>query len=190
MAGPTDSKANNLNSTMALLERPGDARFLDLLSRRSSIIRDGFDYWRSKGWPDRIPARADIKPMEIPKLLPNVILLDVREEPRDFCYRLIGTGVVHHLAEDITGQWMSKIEHQRPPSRIWESCEKVVETRCPYLSSVPYVGPHAEFLYGEDIILPLADESGDVEKLLVFVAYIKKSYGPDDDPPNVIPSTS
>lgn len=115
--------------------------------------------------------------MEMPKLLPNVILLDVRDEPRDFLYRLIGTGVVHHLAEDLTGKWMSQIDHQRPPSRIWESCNKVVESGCPFLSKIPYVGPHSEILHGEDIILPLAGDAGDagaIGKLIVFVAFIKK----------------
>ena len=159
---------------MALLQEPDDRQFAELLSLRDPIIREGFDYWCSKGWPARIPSRADIDPMEIPKLLPNVILLDVQAAPEDFRYRLIGTGVVHHLAEDLTGKWMSSLPHQRPPSRIWESCQKVVETGCPFLSSIPYVGPHAEYLYGEDIILPLAGENAQIDILLVFVAYIRK----------------
>jgi len=160
---------------MALLKKPDEEHFLDLLSRRSSTIQDGFDYWCSKGWPERMPSRADIEPMEMPHLLPNVVLLDVQEEPRDFFYKLIGTGVVHHLAGDLTGKWMSELDHQRPPSRIWDSCNKVVETGVPFLSCIPYVGPHADFLYGEDIILPLDGEPGSVSKLLVFVAYIRKS---------------
>ncbi|MBT5458530.1 MAG: PAS domain-containing protein [Rhodospirillaceae bacterium] len=157
-----------------MLETPDDPAFMAVLSRRSPIIQDGFDYWRSKGWPDRLPGREDIDPMDMSTLLPNVILLDVRQGPLDFFYRLVGTGVVHHLETDLTGSWMSEIEHQRPPSRIWESCERVVTTQCPLLSSIPYVGPHAEYLFGEDIILPLGDESGAVIKLLVFIAYIQK----------------
>lgn len=174
MVDPSMVEANESGTTMALLETPGDAEFADLLSRRDPLIRDGFNYWCSKGWPGRLPTRADIDPMDIPKLLPNVVLLDVQDGPRDFCYRLIGTGVVHHLAEDLTGKWMSSLDHQRAPSRIWDSCEKVVETACPLLSAIPYVGPHAEYLYGEDIILPLAGEQGAVDKLLIFVAYIAK----------------
>lgn len=112
--------------------------------------------------------------MEMAALLPNVILLDVRRDPLDFFYRLVGTGVVHHLVKDLTGSWMSEVDHQRSPSRIWESCERVVDTKCPLLSSIPYVGPHAEYLYGEDIILPLGDEGGSVNKLLVFIAHIPK----------------
>lgn len=128
---------NESGTTMVLLETPDDEQFAELLSRRDPIIQEGFEYWRLKGWPERIPSRADIEPMEIPKLLPSVVLLDVKESPRDFRYRLIGTGVVHHLAEDLTGRWMSSLNHQRPPSRIWDSCQKVVETGCPLLSTIP-----------------------------------------------------
>ena len=159
----------------ALLETPDDPAFMQILSRRSRIIQRGFDYWRSKGWPDRLPGREDVDPMEMAELLPAVVLLDVRQEPRDFYYRLVGTAVVHHLAQDLTGSWMSEIDHHRSPSRIWESCERVVDTKCPLLSSIPYVGPHAEYLYGEDIILPLGDEGGNVNKLLVFIVHIPKS---------------
>jgi len=113
--------------------------------------------------------------MEMPKLLPNVILLDVQDQPRDYLYKLIGTGVVHHLTKDLTGIRMSEIDHQRPPSRIWESCDTVVQTGYPFMSRIPYVGPHSEFMYGEDIILPLAGEGSTVAKLLVFVAFVKKS---------------
>ena len=160
--------------TTALLTPSGEVRFMEVLATRSSVIQDGFAYWQSKGWPDRLPRREDLDPFDVPALMPQIILLDVQREPRDFYYRVIGTGVTEHLSKDWTGTWMSEIEHQRPPSRIWENCEKVVTSKAPALSTVPYVGPHADFLYGEDVILPLGDDEGNVAKLLVFVAYIRK----------------
>ena len=160
--------------TTALLTPSGESDFMEVLATRSSTIQEGFEYWRSKGWPDRLPQRGDLDPFEVPKLMPQIVLLDVKSNPRDFYYRVIGTGVTEHLSKDWTGTWMSEIEHQRPPSRIWENCDKVVEEKVPALSCVPYVGPHSDFLYGEDVILPLGDDAGAVEKLLVFVAYIRK----------------
>lgn len=160
--------------TTALLTPSDESEFMQVLSTRSPTIQNGFEYWQSKGWPERLPRREDLDPFDVPALMPQIVLLDVRREPRDFFYRVIGTGVTEHLSKDWTGTWMSEIEHQRPPSRIWENCDKVVESKVPALSCVPYVGPHADFLYGEDVILPLGNERGDVEKLLVFVAYIRK----------------
>ena len=68
---------------------------------------------------------------------------------------------------------MSEIDHQRPPSRIWENCDTVVQAGCPFMSKIPYVGPHSDFMYGEDINLPLAEDSGTVGKRFVFVAFIR-----------------
>ena len=47
-------------------------------------------YWRDKRAGRRMPARLDIDPIEIPKLLPHVMLVDVLG-PGHYRYRLIGT---------------------------------------------------------------------------------------------------
>ncbi len=149
-------------------------RFLAVLAHRSSIIRDGFAYWQSKCPPEALPRRADIDPFDITPLMPHIVLIDVRREPRDFCYRVIGTTVVEHWTDDWTGVCMSEIGGQGPESKVWTSCDLVVTGRRPLLSRIPYVGPHADFLDIEDVILPLVDDDGAVEKLLVFIAFINK----------------
>ena len=36
-----------------------------------------YEYWRSKVRDRRLPARADIDPLDIPDLLSNLVLIDV-----------------------------------------------------------------------------------------------------------------
>ena len=68
------------------------------------VVQDGYTYWRSKAKDGQLPARSDINPVDIPRLMPHVVILDVRREPvLDFRYRLIGTYVVEHLCADRTG---------------------------------------------------------------------------------------
>ena len=55
---------------------------------------------------------------------------------------------------------------------IWDDCYKVANTRRPNKSSIPYAGLFEEFLYVEDIIMPLEDETGRVNIPFLFVAYI------------------
>ena len=55
---------------------------------------------------------------------------------------------------------------------IWDDCSKIANTRGPKKSSIPYTGPFEEFLQVEDIIMPLEDETGRVNILFLFVAYI------------------
>tara|TARA_R110002110_G_scaffold260260_3_gene476000 strand:+ start:26239 stop:26733 length:495 start_codon:yes stop_codon:yes gene_type:complete len=143
-------------------------------SIRNRVIELGEAYWNSKNQSDKIPARADIDPLDIPVLLPQVILLDVRRDPWDFRFRLIGTNVVHHLANDWTGTWMSEIEHMAPPSRIYNSCVDVAATGKPLRSDTPYVGPHRNYVRAEDIILPLASDGATPDMLLVFIEHFPK----------------
>lgn len=143
-----------------------------MLALKSPINQRGFDYWNQKRGSKAMPARGDIDPSEIPKILPHVFLLDVRPEPLDFRYRLIGTKMDEHMTGSYTGLWMSEIPHQKPPSRIWASCRQVVEEKRPLSSDTPYVGKHKEFLTTEDLIMPLSDDGKQVNMLFVTVGFI------------------
>ena len=103
-----------------------------------------------------------------------MILFEVQDCPRDFRYRGIGTYVSEHFTKNWTGYWMSEIAHQKPPSRVWDTCNRVATNRYPILGKVPYVGPNSEFIYSEDLILPLVNGQDEVVNLLVFLSYIRK----------------
>lgn len=142
----------------------------------SRIVADGYAYWLSKLRDGRLPSRTALRPAEIPRLLPHVMLLDVQRTPRwDFRFRLIGTQVVEHLHSDYTGSWMSENEHHRHPDKVWTNCLTVAETAKPLYPSTPYAGPREEFRRAEDILLPLADDGLTVDGLLTFIAFLPRA---------------
>jgi hypothetical protein len=70
-----------------------------------------FDYWRSKAPAEgTLPGRRHIDPLDVPRLLPHIWLVDVVDEPRRFRVRLLGTALVE------TGTWRSRrvldLKHQ------------------------------------------------------------------------------
>ena len=143
---------------------------------QSRTVAAGYAYWRSKVRDGNLPARSEIKPSEIPRILPHTVLMDVHRTPElDFGYRLIGTRVVEHLHSDYTGLRMSDIDHQRAPSTIWNNCRTVAETGAPLFPHTPYVGPHDAFRRAEDLILPLAADGSTVDMLLVFIDYLPRA---------------
>lgn len=156
-------------SNTALVRRLGTTEAIDL---QSPINQQSLAYWEAKRGRRSMPSRRDIDPTEMVGILPYVFLLDVNSEPLDFRYRLVGTVMDQHMIERHTGRWMSEIPHQRPPSIIWQSCQLVVESRCPYSSETPYVGKHRDFKHTEDIIMPLSDDDRVVNMLLVTAAFI------------------
>jgi hypothetical protein len=161
---------------MTLHSSAADSRQTTLFARvppkiRGRVISLGEEYWRSHCVDDRLPARADIDPLVIPLLLPQIILLDVERDPWNFRFRLIGTNIVHHLSKDWTGTWMSEIGHMAPPSTIFSACVQVASSGEPLRSDTPYTGPNQNYVCAEDIILPLAADGETPNMLLVFVEH-------------------
>lgn len=143
----------------------------------SSYVLAGYDYWlgkqRALADPVMLPARQDLDPLtEVPRLVPRMMLMDVQQDPLDFRYRLVGTALRRHMAQDWTGKWLSEIPFQRPGSMVWQNNHLVILQRTPLLARPPYVGPHKDFLFIESIILPLAANGTTVDKLMFFVDFI------------------
>jgi hypothetical protein len=53
-------------------------------------VRAMYDYWLARRGGRAMPARADLEPVEIKKLLPMLVLVDVMADARRFVYRLVG----------------------------------------------------------------------------------------------------
>ncbi|RED47673.1 PAS domain-containing protein [Aestuariispira insulae] len=153
-------------------ELPYREEDLDLKSL-SPLVRWAYDYWKGKIRDGRLPGRADLDPLEMKPILPNIVLLSVRAEPLDFYYRLIGTEIDRHSQKYNTGKWMSEIPERREPSKVWSNCRLVAETGQPSCRSIPYVGPHRDFLATCQINLPLASDGQRVDMLMIVVDYIE-----------------
>lgn len=145
------------------------------LALRSKINRQALDYWIRIRGERTMPSRADLDPIDIRRILPNVVLIDVANDPLDFRYRLIGTKIASQLNNDHTGKWMSEIPHQKPPSKIWSSCETVVNERIPMTTEVPYEGRNKDFAVSEDIVMPLSGDGVTVNMLFVVVDFFSRS---------------
>ena len=57
-----------------------------------------------------MPARADIDPLEVPRLLPPLMLVAVAGEPPRFRFRLVGTEIVARYDAALTGRELDDID--------------------------------------------------------------------------------
>ncbi len=73
-------------------------------------LQDAYTYWRAKAAAAGrdLPGRADIDPTEIPRLLPDVMLVDVLPEGR-YRYRLIGTENSAAHGVSATGRFLDEV---------------------------------------------------------------------------------
>lgn len=138
----------------------------------SDIVRTAVAYWRDRRRDGVLPRRAELDPADIPRLLPHLMLKEVRRDPWDFRYRLVGTTVREHSRADWTGRWMSEIPGQGEGSTVFRVVRWVSEAGAPAIFRPPYVGPHKEFKYCEAAVMPWTDDAGTIDRLMVAVDFL------------------
>src|SRR5208337_886518 len=71
-------------------------------------LEQAHSYWRAKAAGRLMPSRADLDPIDIVKLLPDVMLVDRLDNGRDR-YRLIGTENANAHGLSATGRFLDEV---------------------------------------------------------------------------------
>ena len=138
----------------------------------SDILRSGFDHWSSLAADKPVPSRCAFDPSEMPPdLLPHNVMLEVGAAPLNFRYRVIGDEVLRFMGQNYTGQWLSDITQQAPPSTLFETLSEAVNGPLPTLSDTPLSDPDQNLYSSQEVVLPLSGDDGQVSRLLTFVEF-------------------
>jgi hypothetical protein len=137
----------------------------------SPRLREAYIYWDGKRQSKLMPSRGDIDPIEIPRLLPYVVLIDVLREPLDFRYRLVGTQACVIMRRDFTGQIFSEIPGNGQESARWQGCEAVVSSKAPMYWQIPYLGPERFPRQYENVSLPLSKDGINVTMIFNVISF-------------------
>ncbi|MBC8791217.1 MAG: histidine kinase [Tagaea sp. CACIAM 22H2] len=132
------------------------------------------EYWQAKRRTlGRLPARADIDPLEMRFALGHLILADVEPgDPIRFRHRLIGTRIVEHAGYDATGLYVDDIPDQELARRLTESYRTVIATREPVHDRVNgMVGGRPLNL--EILRLPLSQDGTTIGMVLTGAFFLK-----------------
>ena len=128
-----------------------------------------YRYWREKCGRRRMPARADLDPLEMPpRLLPFITIVDVVPDARRFVYRLVGTGEVEARGNDPTGKSVAEgfFGYDMDEALSWY--ERTVQTGRPHMDAEPFIATNGRYVSAEAIFLPLSTDGTKVDKVLVF----------------------
>jgi len=131
-----------------------------------------YDYWAKKAAGRQMPRRADIDPIDIPRLLPDVMLVDVAEGGR-YRYRLIGTGNTQAHGMNATGRYLDEVlpgrEYKAHVLGLYDESvrnRRALYSECLFMSAAR----NAPERHTKVLFLPLS-EDGDVVNI-VFVVQI------------------
>ncbi|MEQ9609602.1 MAG: PAS domain-containing protein [Kiloniellaceae bacterium] len=149
-----------------------DARaWLEADAPISPLGREFLAYWHGKcPLPEAgggFPARADIAPEEILKLLPYIFMLDVVDEggTQDFRFRLVGTAIVEIEGEH-TGRLLSEMFPDREAYRVlWQQYHDAAAGKV-WVRHETLRWQGRDHLHYEVILAPLQDDAGGVTMLI------------------------
>jgi hypothetical protein len=128
-----------------------------------------YAYWRQKAADRSLPSRADLDPVEIPKLLPHIMLIDVLPSG-GYHYRLIGTENARAHGINATGRSLDEVlpgpGYKAHVIALYDECvrtRRALYSECLFLS-LEQQGPerHTKVLF-----LPLSDDGANVNIVLV-----------------------
>ena len=127
-----------------------------------------YSYWAGLRRGARLPARGDVDPAALKRLLPTVSLIDIRREPLDFRVRLAGTGLYSVYGREITGRALTDVYNAAAADYWRQELTAVVEERRAGVGvhSLSWRGANHLSILG--LRLPLASNGRDVDMILGY----------------------
>lgn len=132
----------------------------------SALLRQLHAYWNDRCAGRTMPARADLDPADIPRLLPNLILLDVESGTERLKVRLVGTTVARMYGTDYTGRYLDEIEFGDRRNAILHDYMTCYRSKGVYVSEHTFWTDRGVNFRIERLILPLSDDGDTVSMLL------------------------
>lgn len=151
-------------------------------------------YWRGLVRPDgSLPARSDISPFELRRLLAGIAMIDVlpSEDPQypyRYRWRLLGTSHQQHLKVDLTGKYFEDVHIPERLALAHRAFVPIIRERRPGYLRMSSSGFTVTSVinYFERIMAPLSADGTHVNMLIGMWAWLPldKVHGgqSDDDP--------
>jgi len=120
-----------------------------------------------------LPGRQHLDPLELPKLLPNIWMLDIHRDPYRFRVRLSGTAIVEFTKRDVTGRWLHDVYPDFENTDAYRCIRACAESGKPaFRRSNIISNPEQEFVEAERIYLPLASNGRQADILFNMTQYL------------------
>lgn len=142
----------------------------DPASIRSPRLQRLLRYWQEKRGDRTMPPRAEIDPVDIPELLSNILMIEVRPEV-GYLVRIAGTAIVERYGEDYTGRYLQQTEFGARTDAIMDAYDACRLTCAPHYSEGNFTGIHNVYTLIERLIVPLSDDGRTVDRMLAGIEF-------------------
>ncbi len=129
--------------------------------------RELLEYWRSKCPPGRLPNRQDIVASDIPRLLPNIMILEPIDGGADWIVRLVGTAIAERDGRDATGKRIREFFRPDVAETSVADYRHCAESRLPSFARGDFAALRKEHIRWESVGLPIFGRDGTSVWLLI-----------------------
>ena len=126
-------------------------------------------YWHSIRGADAVPSRSDVRPGDLRKLLPSIMMLEYKPTG-ELIFRLVGSAIVDKLGTDFTGMNQFDLfpKGHRKPAR--ERYLNVLNQPCGVHVHREMRSRYGAGFTADIVYLPLRDRSDAVSQLIGIAA--------------------
>jgi len=137
---------------------------------RSQLVTQGqrelLDYWLESAGQRAMPARSDFDPLKVPRLLPHLGLIDLRDGVDQGLFRLAGTQLRDIYGQEITGKRIDEV-FSGACAAYWSRIHlRVAENALPAHGVVRGPAEGREHVVLFWLRLPLSEDGGRVDRIL------------------------
>jgi hypothetical protein len=145
--------------------------FLDCLD--DPLQRQMYQYWQGKRAGRRMPRRPDIDPVDIPHLLPNILISEVVRGPSGvrYRYRLAGTAVARAFGRDPTGRFADELTNGAYREFILGLHHTVCEERRALFCESRYLAQRELHVLAKRLLLPVSEDDEHVNQIISLLVF-------------------
>lgn len=127
-------------------------------------------FWKAARGNNMFPSQADLDLISIPRLAPNVFILDVEAE-NVFRYRYMGTAIDAHLGINLTGRTFGNFRSGRVLSEITSFFKTVTDTSSMGILTTRLPSETHDAITYTRVGLPIADDHQTPNKVLGLLLF-------------------
>ncbi len=137
------------------------------------VQKELFDYWSELRGDRIMPKRSEIDALAIPRVLPNIALVDLEGEGEAvrLKVRLLGTNLAQRYGER-TGHYLDEYQLGEAYAEIHAAYMECANQRAPHSSEGDYWTEDDHHLKVARLLLPLSEDGESVDTILVGLFYI------------------
>lgn len=148
---------------------------IDIADIRAPELLQGYALWNMGRGQRLFPARDQMSPRRLGRLLPHVVLVRVLDDGREFQIRVAGDGVIAAHVEPLVGLTTAEVDNVLPGygSGLHQLYSHVCMTKTPIaFRGLIHREPDNKPFNREHLLVPLGETDHEVDHLISFIVYL------------------